>query len=60
MDSCGSLSKLSVFNFHTVYQKKLKRNYDRADPFFDGSMAIRRKQRPEFDVQVFKQNNPSV
>ena len=60
MDSCGSLSKLSVLNFHTKYRKEFKWNYDRADPLFDGWMTIVGKQRPEFDVQMFKQNNPSV
>ena len=60
MDSCGSLSKLSVLNFHTKYRKELKWNHDRADPLFDGWMTIVGKQRPEFDVQMFKQNNPSV
>ena len=34
--------------------------YDRADPLFDAWMTITGKQRPEFDVQIFKQNNPSV
>ena len=28
MDSYGSLSKLSVLNFHNKYRKELKRNYD--------------------------------
>ena len=60
MDSCGSLSKLSVLNFHTKYRKELKRNYDRAEPLFDAWMTITGKQCPEFDVQMFKQNNPSV
>ena len=60
MDLCGSLSKLSVLNFDTKYRKELKRNYDRADPLFDAWMTITGKQRPEFDVQMFKQNNPSV
>ena len=60
MDSCGSLSKLSVLNFHTKYRKEFKWNYDRADPLFDGWMTIVGKQRPEFDVQMFKQYNPSV
>ena len=60
MDSYGSLSKLSVLNFHNKYRKELKRNYDRADPLFDAWMTITGKQRPEFDVQMFKQNNPSV
>ena len=60
MDSCGSLSKLSVLNFHTKYRKELKRNCDRADPLLDAWMKITGKQRPEFDVQMFKQNNPSV
>ena len=60
MDSCGSLSKLSVLNFHTKYRKELKRNFDGADPLFDAWMTITRKRRPEFDVQMFKQDNPSV
>ena len=60
IDLCGSLSKLSVLNFHTKYWKELKRTYDRADPLFDPWMNITRKQRPEFDVQMFKQNNPTV
>ena len=60
MDSYGSLSKLSVLNFHNKYRKELRRNYDRADPLFDAWMTITGKQRPEFDVQMFKQNNPSV
>ena len=60
MDLCGSLSKLSVLNFDTKYRKELKRNYDRADPLFDAWMTITGKQRPEFDGQMFKQNNPSV
>ena len=60
MDLCGSLSKLSVLNFDTKYRKELKRNYDRADPLFDAWMTITGKQCPEFDVQMFKQNNPSV
>ena len=60
MDLCGSLSKLSVLNFDTKYRKELKRNYDRADPLFDAWMTITGKQRPEFDVQMFKKNNPSV
>ena len=60
MDSCGFLSKLSVLNFHTKYRKELKRNYDRAEPLFDAWMTITGKQCPEFDVQMFKQNNPSV
>ena len=60
IDLCGSLSKLSVLNFHTKYRKELKRTYDRADPLFDPWMNITRKQRPEFDVQMFKQNNPTV
>ena len=58
MDLCGSLSKLSVLNFHTKYRKELKRNCHRADPLLDA--WITGKQRPEFDVQMFKQNNPSV
>ena len=60
MDLCGSLSKLSVLNFDTKYRKELKRNYDRADPLFDAWMTITGKQRPEFDVQMFKQNKASV
>ena len=60
IDLCRSLSKLSVLNFHTKYRKELKRTYDRADPLFDPWMNITRKQRPEFDVQMFKQNNPTV
>ena len=28
IDLCGSLSKLSVLNFHTKYRKELKRTYD--------------------------------
>ena len=60
IDLCGSLSKLSVLNFHTKYRKELKRTYDRADPLFDPWMNITGKQRPEFDVQMFKQNNPTV
>ena len=60
IDLCGSLSKLSVLKFHTKYRKELKRTYDRADPLFDPWMNITRKQRPEFDVQMFKQNNPTV
>ena len=60
MDSRGFLSKLSVLNFHTKYRKELKRNYDRAEPLFDAWMTIRGKQCPEFDVQMFKQDNPSV
>ena len=60
MDLCGSLSKLSVLNFHTKYRKELKGKYDRADPLFDGWMTFTGKQRPEFDVQIFKQNNPSM
>ena len=60
MDLCGSLSKLSVLNFHTKYRKELKGKYDRADPLFDVWMTITGNQRPEFDVQIFKQNNPSV
>ena len=60
MDSYASLSKLSVLNFHSKYRKKFKRNYDRADSLFDVWMTITQKQRPEFDVQMFKQNNPPV
>ena len=60
MDSFGSLCKLSVLNFHTKYRKKLKRNYDRPDPLLDAWMTITGKQRPEFDVQMLKQNNRSV
>ena len=60
MDLSGSLSKLSVLNFHTKYRKELKGKYDREDPLFDAWMTITGKQRPEFDVQVFKQNNPPV
>ena len=60
MDLCGSLSKLSVLNFDTKYRKELKRNYDRADPLFDAWMTITGKQRAEFDIQMFKQSNPSV
>ena len=60
MDSYPSLSKLSVLNFHNKYRKELKRNYDRADPLFDAWMTITGKQRPEFDVQMFKQNKASV
>ena len=60
MDSFGSLCKLSVLNFHTKYRKKLKRNYDLPDPLLDAWMTITGKQRPEFDVQMFKKNNPSV
>ena len=60
MDLCGSLSKLSVLNFDTKYGKEFKRNYDRADSLFDAWLTITGKQRPEFDVQMFKQNNPSV
>ena len=60
MDSHGSLSKLSALNFHSKYRKELKRNYEREDPLFDAWMTITGKQRPEFDVQMFKQNNPSV
>ena len=60
MDLCGSLSKLSILNFHTKYRKELKRNYNRADPLLDAWMTITGKQRPEFDVQIFKQNNLSV
>ena len=60
MDLCGSLSKLGVLNFHTNYRKELKGKYDRADPLFDAWMTITGKQRPEFDVQIFKQNNSSV
>ena len=60
MDSCDSLSKLSVLNFHTTYRKEFKRNYDRADPLFDAWITITGKQRPEFEVQIFKQNNLSV
>ena len=47
-------------NFHTTYRKELKRNYDRADPLLDAWITITGKQRPEFEVQVFKQNNLSV
>ena len=60
MDSYPSLSKLSVLNFHNKYRKELRRNYDRADPLFDAWMTITGKQRPEFDVQMFKQNKASV
>ena len=60
MDSYGSLSKMSVLNFYNKYRKELKRNYDRADPLFDAWMTITGKQRPEFDVQMFKQNKASV
>ena len=60
MDSYASLSKLSVLNFHSKYRKKFKRNYDRADSLFDVWMTITQKQRPEFDVQMFKQNDPPV
>ena len=60
MDLCGYLSNLSVLNFHTKYRKELKGKYERADPLFDASMTIMGKQRPEFDIQIFKQNNPSV
>ena len=60
MDSYVSLSKLSVLNFHNKYRKELKRNYDRADPLFDAWMTITGKQRAEFDVQMFKQNNASM
>ena len=60
MDLCGSFRKLSVLNFHTKHRKELKRNYDRADPLFDACMAITGKQRPEFHVQIFNQNNPTL
>ena len=43
MDSYGSLSKLSVLNFHNKYRKKLKRNYDQADSLFDAWMTITEK-----------------
>ena len=52
MDSYGSLSQLSVLNFHNKYRKELKRNYNRADPLFDAWMSIMGKQRPQFDVQT--------
>ena len=54
MDLCDSLSKLSILKFHTKYWKELKGNYDQADPLFDAWMTITWKQRPEFDVQMFK------
>ena len=60
MDSYGSLSKMSVLNFYNKYRKELKRNYDRADPLFDAWMTNTGKQGPEFDVLMFKENNPTV
>ena len=60
MDLWGSLGKLSVLNFHTKYRKELKRNYDRADHLFDAWMTITGKHSLEVDVQMFKQNKPSV
>ena len=60
MDSHGSRSKLSALNFHSKYRKELKRNYEREDPLSDAWMTITGKQRPEFDAQMFKQNNPFV
>ena len=60
MDLCGSPSQLSVLNFHTKYRKEIRGKYDRADPLFDAWMTITGKQRPEFEVQIFKQNNPSL
>ena len=60
MDLCGSLSRLSVLSFNTKYRKELKRNYDRVDPLFYVWLTITGKQRPEFDVQMFKQSNPSL
>ena len=60
MDLCGSFSKLSVMNFHTKYQAKLNGKYHRADPSFDAWIAITGKKCPEFDVEIFKQKNPSV
>ena len=51
---------MSVLNFHTKHGKELKRNYDLADPLLDAWMKITGKQCPEFDVQMFKQNNLSV
>ena len=40
MDSYGSLSKLSVLNFHNKYRKELERNYNLADPLFDVWMTL--------------------
>ena len=40
MDLYGSLSKLSVLNFHTKYRKELKRNYDQADTLFDAWLTL--------------------
>ena len=60
MNLYGSLSKLSVFNVHTKCRKEPERIYHRADPLFDAWITIAGKQCPEFDVQMFKQNNPSV
>ena len=60
MDLCGSFSKFSVMNFHTKYQAKLNGKYHRADPSFDAWIAITGKKCPEFDVEIFKQKNPSV
>ena len=54
------LVKLSILNFHTKYRKELKGNSDQADPLFDAWMTITWKQCPEFDVQMFKQNNPAM
>ena len=60
MDLFSSLTKLSDLNFCTKYRKELKGNYDRVDPLFDAWITITGKQRPEFDVQFFKQNDTSV
>ena len=60
MDLCGCLTKMSDLNFCMKYGKELKENYDQADPLFDAWMAIERKQHSEFDLQIFKQNNPYI
>ena len=60
MDLCGCLTKMSDFNFYMNYGKELKENHDQAELLLDAWMAISGKQHPEFDLQIFKQNNPYV
>ena len=58
MDLCGCLTKMSDFNFYMNYGKELKENHDQAELLLDAWMAISGKQDPEFDLQIFTQNNP--
>ena len=60
MDLCGCLTKMSDFNFYMNYGKELKENHDQAELLLDAWMTISGKQHPEFDLQIFKQNNPYV